>query len=477
LLNAIDRDLGQAPPDWLLLSVGGLAYANPARHVVACDSFEHYRQYNESGDEGTSGCKVVPGGALLAIEKLLPQEAHRYIVVVNDAKSLKSAGYLGAGDLSPEIPRDVELVVMNTADGTDQDASETVPELVDQKGQKIGKLLDHTMVRVRQMFPGRPITYIAVTVLSGELQNHEGYIDLDDLNALTGDDQLDGYLGSTNDILPAATSSQQPLTATREDITQAVSAVFNRQTATPGPNMPPLFTPALLNSEAGARRIMEVLGADDVTSRIDGVHGNTADVTELYVLTSDKKAKLHFVRHDRWTFTRGSIGWLLDGIAIKDKRLQSVESDGGSLQIVSESHFDSSSGRVLFTLDGVRFAWTPRRDLGWAVSPISESSPATRQLPTSSAGATTRQSTSGFVPDQTPTDAENGCSSESIDSISGDGAVVKLLDGRRFLIQESQRFMTAIWLAADDVTVCDPGPGRSAKLIHEDDVVYGGHLN
>ena len=67
------------------------------------------------------------------------------------------------------------------------------------------------------------------------------------------------------------------------------------------------------------------------------------------------------------------------------------------------------------------------------------------------------------------------CSTETVDSVSEDGSVVTLVGGRRYLIREAQRYLSAMWIAEDEVTVCDPGPEMDARITHRGDVVFAGH--
>ena len=49
------------------------------------------------------------------------------------------------------------------------------------------------------MFPDSQQISVAVTVLSGEFGNRDGYIDIDDLNATTGDADLTDFLGAAEE--------------------------------------------------------------------------------------------------------------------------------------------------------------------------------------------------------------------------------------------------------------------------------------
>ncbi len=71
-----------------------------------------------------------------------------------------------------------------------------------------------------------------------------------------------------------------------------------------------------------------------------------------------------------------------------------------------------------------------------------------------------------------PPDPYADCSAQTIGDVADDASVVTLGDGRRYLVDESQRYLASLWTATDDVRLCDPGWGRYAKLIHGDDVVY-----
>ena len=206
LLYATIRQNGQSPPNWMLLAVGGLAYARPSLNVVACDSVEHFKDYNQNEDASTSGCSVLDSGRHFIMRGILPQGRLKYIVEIDDVKENKHVGFVGADDLSPFIPNGTELVVMNVSNGTDSNASETTPNLLDRNGNEISELLDHTKVRVRGIIPGNSKTIetlIAVTVTSGALRGQHGYISMYDAENDTGDNTLESFLG-------AAESQEQP---------------------------------------------------------------------------------------------------------------------------------------------------------------------------------------------------------------------------------------------------------------------------
>ncbi|HTW83677.1 MAG TPA: hypothetical protein VMD91_06410 [Candidatus Sulfotelmatobacter sp.] len=489
LYAADSRDLGQDPPNWLVLAPGGWAYPNPLHDVIACDSEAAFQQYNESDDDATAGCRKTKPGSLLEIQRVDAQGKQKYILAVSTGGKNSALQYVGAQDLSPYIPADTELVVMDISHGSD-DQRDTTPELVDQRENTIGTMQDHTRVRVRQVFPDSPTTYVAVTVLSGPLKGRDGYANLLDLNATTGDDDLTQFVGSSTDTatVTPTTSPTPTLMPTRTEIAQAVQRVIER--GQPGTNKqgPPIFSSAFAHNDKMGLRILELFGAKSMQGRVDDVRGPVADVTTTYQLVSGSGARFHFTRHDTWTFAHGSGLWLLDAISVKGKTIDSIDLPGFPHMSTTGSQYDANSGKVTFTVQGTKYAWIPTKDLGWSIATISVPTAPPRFVPdrpSASAGdsGTAAASHSNPVHDTTgagetvaAADPYSDCTSESIESVSDDGAVVKLLDGRKFLIQDADRYMTTLWLATDDVTVCDPGPGVSAKLIHEDDVVYGGHL-
>lgn len=486
LLDAEIRDVGQEPPNWMLLTVGNVAYANPLTDTIACGSVETFKKYNETKDDTLATCHKVDSKVWLVIRSIIPQGKDQYVVGVSTSEQGATIQYMGAGELSPNIPNDTELVVMNVSNGSSSDPNDTIPELVDQKELRIGTMLDHTRVRVRGLFPDLPTTYVAVTVLSGDLKGRDGYVDLDDLNSTTGDDDLAAFLGSAKDTasVTQTVAPSAPLVPTHAELLGAVQLVFKRGKSGPNIKGPPIFSPAFLNNAKMAERVFELFEDKAIVSRIDDIRGRVADLTETYVLTSDKKAKFHFTRHDTWTFVHGSGFWLLDTLSVNSKSIEYIEFSNGLSHAISDSRYDPASGKIFFSSFGVQYAWVPRKDLGWSVAILSMPTTApgaatgsdgtTNQQPAASDGQT---GSTGVSPENRSVgDPYDDCSTESIESVSDDGAVIKLLDGRRFLIRESDRYLTSIWLAADDVTVCDPGPGVSVKLIHESDVVHGGHL-
>jgi hypothetical protein len=75
-----------------------------------------------------------------------------------------------------------------------------------------------------------------------------------------------------------------------------------------------------------------------------------------------------------------------------------------------------------------------------------------------------------------PPDPYANCTDQTIGDVADDASVVTLADGRRYLVDESQRYLASLWEATDEIRLCDPGSGLNAKLIHGNDVVYARHL-
>lgn len=195
LLEAQIRDIGQDPPAWMLLAPGNLAYVHSLSGGVTCSNLAAFARYSESKDDTTAGCQKTEDDAWVRIHTIISVSKFKYIVAIATPDSKRTIGYIGAADLSPNIPAGTEAVVMNVANGTSHDPSQTTPELSDAHGNIIVELLDHTRVRVQQVFPDSVTTKVSVTVVSGEFRGRVGYVDIDDLNAITGDDDLTVYLG------------------------------------------------------------------------------------------------------------------------------------------------------------------------------------------------------------------------------------------------------------------------------------------
>ena len=47
------------------------------------------------------------------------------------------------------------------------------------------------------------------------------------------------------------------------------------------------------------------------------------------------------------------------------------------------------------------------------------------------------------------------CDDDSIDSVSSDGAIIKMLSGAVFRVSPGDQIDTALWLPADDVLICN----------------------
>jgi len=288
-----------------------------------------------------------------------------------------------------------------------------------------------------------------------------------------------------DNVVSEATPLPSPIPAipNRDELKTVVNAIFARNVAGPKSHARPLLSPAFIANKTMFGRFYEIAAANEVKPRIDDIHGRTVDLTIAYALIADNKSNLRFTRHDTWTFVHGSAGWLLDSMIVNDKVLQSLLFSDGTRQNVEDSHFDSASGTITFSIRGSPFAWIPQKNFGWKIANLSTPTPA-QATPPAGAVDVPGQTQPGPVYDvpsaprraYVPPDPYSDCSTETIEEVSSDGAVVKLIDGRRYLVQESERYLTALWLAAEDVTLCDPGPGTSAKIIHDGDVVYAGHL-
>jgi hypothetical protein len=78
-------------------------------------------------------------------------------------------------------------------------------------------------------------------------------------------------------------------------------------------------------------------------------------------------------------------------------------------------------------------------------------------------------------PRYAPPAAANDCSSESIETVSDNGAFVAILGGGHYIIDGADRVDTALWLATDDVILCEEG-GGTVKLIHDNEIAHAHHI-
>ena len=317
---------------------------------------------------------------------------------------------------------------------------------------------------------------------------------------------------------PAASPAQLGSTSepTGDDLRRVVAAIFSRNATGPARAARMPLSPAFINDKVMFGRFLDVAGARDVGPRVDDVRGRRADLTISYALVSDMKVKMMFARRDTWSFTPGSSGWQLDGIRVNDKVFKGLVFPDGSKENVADSRYDSTSGSVTFSMRGRSYVWTPDTRWGWKIVALStpkpsppervaaqtppmtvtqqpqaspapapserppathapvaaRRTPAARVLAVHAAGVAATRSPAAYM----PAGAYGDCSTETIDGVSEDGSVVTLADGRRYQVRESERYLSSLWIAGDEVTLCDPGPGMNARLIHRGDVVYAGHL-
>jgi hypothetical protein len=61
--------------------------------------------------------------------------------------------------------------------------------------------------------------------------------------------------------------------------------------------------------------------------------------------------------------------------------------------------------------------------------------------------------------------------------VSSDGAFIAILGGSHYIVDAVDRAETSTWLEADDVVVCDPGPGEDVKLIDDGNIVHAHHAS
>lgn len=317
---------------------------------------------------------------------------------------------------------------------------------------------------------------------------------------------------------PAAAPASLGATAvpTGDDLRRVVAAIFSRNATGPARAARMPLSPAFINDKVMFGRFLDVAGATDVGPRVDDVRGRRADLTISYALVSDMKVKMMFARRDTWSFTPGSSGWQLDGIRVNDKLFKGLVFPDGSRENVAYSRYDSTSGSVTFSMRGRSYVWTPDTRWGWKIVALStpkpsppervaaqtppmtvtqqpqaspapapserpaathapvaaRRAPAARVLAVHGAGVAATRPPAAYM----AAGAYGDCSTETIDGVSEDGSVVTLADGRRYQVRESERYLSSLWIAGDEVTLCDPGPGMNARLSHRGDVVYAGHL-
>jgi hypothetical protein len=326
----------------------------------------------------------------------------------------------------------------------------------------------------------------------------------------------------------------------RAELRRIVGAMFAHNGTGPMRGARMLLSPSFIDNHAALERFLDITGAADVRPHVDRVRGRNVDLTVRYALVSDSKVKMLFTRRDTWTFTRGNTGWLLDGIRVNDKTFDGLVYPDGTREKVTASRYDPATGSVAFTMRGRRYAWLPDQRSGWKIVAVSNPPATPRPTPTTIARSKPEPSPSAMVAVQTPSpstaaptvsptpqatlaitptprattsvrptprprsservasightvsqphaavtrpptayrppDPYANCTDQTIDSVADDASVVTLADGRRYLVDESQRYLASLWEASDEIRLCDPGSGLNAKLIHGDDVVYARHL-
>lgn len=343
-----------------------------------------------------------------------------------------------------------------------------------------------------------------------------------------------GTIGSRRAPGPGATSP--PALMLRRE----VAAIFARTGtgASRADQMP--LSPGLIADKAMLRQFLDIAGAKDVRPQVDAVHGRTVDLTIRYALVSDTHVAMLFTRRDSWTFAHGNTGWLLDRIAVNDKVFDAIVYPDGARDAISDSRYDPATGSVSFAMHGGRYVWVPDERWGWKIAavttavpvathspmstpvpspswviavtspspsatasprptpsprPTTSPRPSTSRRPTTSPRPTTSRPTTSPRPSTpqrpvvvaraaptrkpapTPSpDPYGTCAPATIDTISDDASVVTLSDGRRFLVPEPKRYLVSLWGDDNTLSLCDPGAGPGAKLVHGNDVVIANRL-
>jgi hypothetical protein len=341
------------------------------------------------------------------------------------------------------------------------------------------------------------------------------------------------HADSADRAVSASSSVGSTAAPAAADLRRAVAAIFARRASGSVGSTVPLSA-ALLGDNVMSRRFLEIAGATDVRPRVADVRGRDVDLTIDYALVSDMKVKMLFTRRDTWTFARGSTGWLLDGVHVNDKVLEGIVYPDGSREKVADSRYDPASGSVTFSMRGARYVWTPAAQWTWKIAALSTPKPMPASIapetpvpsPSPSDGIATqvplvqtappattaqpraspkheplkrpaaehvpvaaRTPPAGMIrvardsraaptrpPAYVAASPYGDCSTETVDSVSEDGSVVTLADGRRYLVREQERYLSSLWVAGDAVTLCDPGPGMNARLTRHADVIYAGHI-
>jgi hypothetical protein len=326
------------------------------------------------------------------------------------------------------------------------------------------------------------------------------------------------------------TASGSATVPSGDDLRRVVAAIFSRNATGAASTARMPLSRAFIDDKVMFGRFLDIAGASDVRPHVVDVRGRNVDLTIGYALVSDMKVKMLFTRRDTWTFAPGDAGWLLDAIRVNDKVFNALVFPDGAKEKVGDSRYDRASGSVAFSMRGGKYVWTPDTRWGWKIVAVSTPAPApttvlarntpspspsqsallaaqTSEVPTteqpqaSPTAEPSRRPTAMHVPaaSRTPPAAMfrmvqaaraaptrppayvaaspyEDCSTETIDSVSEDGSIVTLADGRRYLVREQERYLSSLWVAGDAVTLCDPGPGMNARLTHRSDVVYAGHL-
>ena len=214
---------------------------------------------------------------------------------------------------------------------------------------------------------------------------------------------------------------------------------------------------------------------DAPNEQIDDVKGPRVDYTLTYAnIATNMVYKILWRRHGTWTLVHGSQGWMLDDGSIEDDSIIGLIDNSGKRYSIDNDQ-EISKGQHTFTIPTppyeAEYTYTRTSKGGWSVvfdkmigvpTAVSTAQPDSTQQPS--------QSEPTIAPDVAPIPAPYvppggvNCEDDTIDTVADDGSIITMVSGAVYSVDAGDESTAAVWLASDDVLICN-----GEKIINKDE--------
>jgi len=182
---------------------------------------------------------------------------------------------------------------------------------------------------------------------------------------------------------------------------------------------------------------------------VSGVRGYAVD----YMLDYDyigNRANLYWQRTGTWVAAHGASGWVLNEDKWASSHIVAIQLTNGVKQGVQDKVY--ADGRHTFDVETSVHGYTFDIEVtfsadnhGWKTTSVAVSTP--------TPGAPAEQYQA--APTAPYYGAPGGdCDDDSIETVGEDGAILEMLSGAVYRVQDYDTSTSSLWLAADDVLIC-----------------------